>query len=83
MNISEVLKYMVDVIRVGHQLTHVEDWKNAQAVTNALVAVSGIALSVGHPILVDHDVLAGLGATIASVASVYLTYATSSKVGIK
>ena len=83
MNIPEFVKSITDVLKVGHQLTHVEAWKNSQAVLSGLIAVGGMFSALGYHLPVSTDTLTGISTTIAGVVGAYLTYATSVKVGIK
>ena len=78
-----LIEAMYQAMRVGHQLTHVEAWKNSQAVLSGLIAVGGMFSALGYHLPVSTDTLTGISTTIAGVVGAYLTYATSVKVGIK
>ena len=81
------LVYLIEVLYKGRALANLSLWKNVQAASTALAlfltAAMGWAKSSGVnvPVLGEGDVGA-LAAGIATAVSLYLTYATTPRIGL-
>lgn len=82
MNIFGVIASAIDVLRKGKRLNNVVAWKNVQIVTNMLAAIVVLLRSLGFDLgLSDSDIDTVAGAIVV-IINVYLTLATTNKVGI-
>lgn len=77
-----MMKAVFSVLWAGKELTHAEAWKNAQAILALLTAIASLMAAMGHPLLIDNITMQNIATGLAGVASAYLTYATSSRMGI-
>ncbi len=81
------LIYLIEVLYKGRALANLELWKNVQAATGALTAFLLAALAwakstgVALPLIGESD-LALIAAGIASGVQLYLTYATTPRIGL-
>lgn len=77
---------LITALQAGRELGNVETWKNVQAATSALVAVlSALAIFLPPELRPDEVQIGALAAGVATaggLVGVYLTYATSRRVGL-
>lgn len=82
MNILDAIR----ALRAGNELRNAAAWKNRQNTINALMGIIGIAVAVaqayGIDLHVGDDVAAGLAGGIWAAVNLYLTTATSARVGV-
>ncbi|CAK0750802.1 hypothetical protein CCP4SC76_2160008 [Gammaproteobacteria bacterium] len=77
-----ILKSIFTVLTTGKELANAEFWKQVQVIMSLLTALTAMATAMGHPIPISHDELGNIALGISGIASAYLTYATSSRMGI-
>ena len=82
MNTIATIKSVFSVLFAGKELSNAAAWKNTQAIMALLTAAAGLAAATGHPIPINNDVLGNIAIGASGLASAYLTYATSAKVGL-
>lgn len=73
----------IEVLQKGRMLAEPGAWKNAQAISNVVAALGALAVLI-WPQVADQigPLVTGLSATAVAGLNVYLTLATSDKVGI-
>lgn len=73
----------LEVLQKGKSLSHPGGWKNAQALANFITALGALAAMFYPQAVQQVDALTGaLAATAVAGVNVYLTLATSEKVGV-
>ena len=86
MNLIMVVSRVMAALRAGEALADPALWKNRQAAINAVtVAITaGVALAsaFGYSLPVNADGIAAIAYAVVGIVTIYLTYATSSKVGL-
>lgn len=82
MNFLGIIPAAFDALKKGKRLNSVVAWKNVQIVTNMLAAVVVLLRALGIDLgLSDSDIDSVAGAIVV-IINVYLTLATTNKVGI-
>ena len=86
MNLLMVVSRGMAALRAGEALADPALWKNRQAAINAVtVAITaGVALAsaFGYSLPVNADGIAAIAYAVVGIVTIYLTYATSAKVGL-
>lgn len=86
MNLIMVVSRGMAALRAGEALADPALWKNRQAAINAVtVAITaGVALAsaFGYSLPVNADGIAAIAYAVVGIVTIYLTYATSGKVGL-
>ncbi len=82
MNPVAAISNAVAAVRAGRELTNAAAWKQVQNVVNLITALVALAAALGYPLPVNADGIYALAGGLVSVANVYLTVATSAKVGL-
>ena len=74
---------LLKVLRHGERLTHVETWKNGQLAINALTGLLVILVNMVPTFEASETQVTSIAGGIVAAVNVYLTMATSKKVGPK
>ena len=77
---------IVEALHEGHSLGNVESWKNRQSAMSSVITILGILLAFKPDLPISGeqlDSIAGGIVTAGSIFVLYLTPATSKKVGFK
>jgi hypothetical protein len=77
-----LIKPAITVLYHGKSLTKAETWKNAQAITNLMIAVAAIVTAFVPGLEIPPDMISNIAIAIAGAANWYFTLATSEKVGL-
>jgi hypothetical protein len=76
----------IQALRAGKELANAAAWKNRQNAINAVVGLLVLAASVanayGLEIRLTDDLAAGIATGVWAVVNLYLTTATTSKIGL-
>lgn len=77
----------IQALRAGKELTNAAAWKNRQNAINAVVGLLVLAASVanayGMEIQLTDDLVTGIATGVWAVVNLYLTTATTSKIGLR
>lgn len=73
------LRYALEALRLGKQLSRPAAWKNVQLLINFVAVLVGLLLALG---VIREDALVAIATILSAVANQFLTIATSKKVGI-
>jgi hypothetical protein len=82
MNPVAAISNAVAAVRAGRELTNAAGWKQVQNVINLISALVALAAALGYPLPVTVDGIYALAGGLVAVANVYLTVATSAKIGL-
>lgn len=77
----------IQALRAGKELANAATWKNRQNAVNALVGLLGFAAAVasafGIQVELSDELLLGLATGVWAAVNLYLTTATTSKIGLR
>lgn len=72
---------LFSALKAGNELSNAEAWKDIQVITNAITVI-GVSVSSASGLDIPDTLSKAVGAVLWGAFNIYLTYATSKRVGM-